>query len=84
MTNEKIIENLKLIRKNYNKYDFTHALDCAIEAIEHQPEETEWLPHTMDRWVYAKCSVCGYVANTKTKYCPDCGRKAKEANNEQS
>ena len=34
MTNEKAIENLKLIKKQFHKYDFTLPLDMAISALE--------------------------------------------------
>ena len=33
MTNEKAIENLKLIRKQFHKYDFTLSLDMATAEI---------------------------------------------------
>ena len=34
-----------------------------------------WLEHQEGRWIYAKCSVCNSVQNTKTNYCKDCGAK---------
>ena len=39
MTNEEItktVENLKMIRKQFNKYEFTHSIDLAIKALEEQ------------------------------------------------
>lgn len=38
MTNEQIIDNLKAIRKQFNKYEYTHAIDLAIFNIQrHDP-----------------------------------------------
>ena len=34
MTNKDAIKNLKLIQKQFNKYDFTEAINHAIRAIE--------------------------------------------------
>lgn len=34
MNKDKVVENLKLIKKQFRKYDFTAALDYAIEAVE--------------------------------------------------
>ena len=34
MTRAEAIKNLEAIKKQFHKYDFTHALDMAIEALE--------------------------------------------------
>lgn len=33
MTRAEAIKNLEAIKKQFHKYDFTHALDMAIEAL---------------------------------------------------
>lgn len=40
-------------------------------------EEGEWIPHQDGRWIYAKCSKCGAIKDTRTKFCPDCGKPMK-------
>lgn len=43
MTKEEItkaVENLKKIRKQFNKYEFTHSIDLAIDALEEQERPT--------------------------------------------
>lgn len=48
MTKEEItkaVDNLKKIRKQFNKYEFTHSIDLAIDALEEQERPTgEWIP----------------------------------------
>lgn len=34
-----------------------------------------WIDHQEDRWIYAKCSECETVHDTRTNYCPHCGAK---------
>lgn len=34
-----------------------------------------WIDHQEDRWIYAKCSECGTIHDTRTNYCPHCGAK---------
>lgn len=45
----------------------------AVEAGE-VIEEGEWIPHQDGRFIYAKCSKCGAIKDTRTKFCPDCGK----------
>lgn len=43
MTKEEItkaVDNLKKIRKQFNKYEFTHSIDLAIDALEEQERPT--------------------------------------------
>lgn len=42
----------------------------------------KWEDVTMGRWIYAKCSVCGTVHDTKTKFCPNCGAQMCERGDE--
>lgn len=37
-----------------------------------------WLEHREGRWIYAECSACNSVQDTKTNYCPNCGAKMNE------
>ena len=43
MKKEEIIKNLKLIQKQFHKYDFTESLRLAMMAVEESPE---WIPIT--------------------------------------
>lgn len=40
-----------------------------------EPKTGHWINHQEDRWIYAKCSECGTVHDTRTNYCPNCGAK---------
>ena len=37
-----------------------------------------WIDHQEDRWIYAKCSECETVHDSRTNYCPHCGAKMQE------
>ena len=32
-----------------------------------------WIDYRENRWIYARCSECGTVHDTKTNFCPYCG-----------
>jgi len=80
MTKEEItkaVDNLKKIRKQFNKYEFTHSIDLAIDALEERERPTgEWI---FDGFCFSsskfKCSICHYPELEKTNYCPTCGAK---------
>ena len=38
-----------------------------------------WIDYQKNRWIYAQCSECGTVHDTKTNYCPNCGAKMEES-----
>ena len=38
-----------------------------------QPKTGHWIDHQEGRWIYAKCSKCETVHDTRTNYCPNCG-----------
>lgn len=38
----------------------------------------QWIDHQQGSWIYAKCSECNTVHDTKTYYCPNCGAKMDE------
>lgn len=40
-------------------------------------EEGEWIPHQEGWYIYAKCSKCGVIQDTRSKFCPDCGKPMK-------
>jgi hypothetical protein len=45
------------------------------------PQESKtghWIDHQEGRWIYAKCSECETVHDTRTNYCPNCGCKMYE------
>ena len=46
------------------------ASDEAEKALKRQTGE--WIDHQDGRWIYAKCSECGTVHDTKSNYCPSC------------
>ena len=78
MTKEEItkaVDNLKKIRKQFNKYEFTHSIDLAIDALEGQEQPTgKWIECTKsgmplteygrimgEKWYGFKCSRCNYI-----------------------
>lgn len=40
-----------------------------------------WINYQKNIWIYAQCSECGTVHDTKTNYCPNCGAKMEEGEN---
>ena len=55
------------------------------DEIENIPPVTaekvgHWIDHQEDRWIYAKCSECETVHDTRTNYCPNCGAKMEVKN----
>lgn len=57
MTKEEITkagENLKKIRKQFNKYEFTHSIDLAIDALEERDRPT-------GKYTYADGYTQGYI-----------------------
>ena len=52
-----------------------------LELLEQEPRKGHWI----DRWDKVllcedkNCSVCGYLAQTKYNYCPNCGADMREA-----
>ena len=59
--------------------EWCYERNCVIVAREDFPRlevrHGRWLEHREDRWIYAKCSVCNSVHDTKTNYCPACGAR---------
>lgn len=69
--NEKAVEKLKMIRKQYNRYEITHSIDLAIKALEERPT-VEWI---IENDVYCICPFCNFKDVKYSNYCPDCGAK---------
>lgn len=84
LTNKQAAE---LIRK-YDAYgcgychqggeEYPEAFEMAAKALEAEPQHGQWIDEQDGRWIYAKCSLCGTVHNTKTNYCPHCGADMRE------
>ena len=51
-------------------------------SLEQEPKTGHWIDHQEDRWIYAKCSECGTIHDTRTNYCPYCGSKMQEVEHE--
>ena len=45
------------------------------KLLKQEPNTGHWIDHQEDRWIYAKCSECGTVHDTRTNYCPNCGAR---------
>lgn len=48
-----------------------------VKLMEGEPAEKvgHWIDHQEDRWIYAKCSECETIHDTRTNYCPNCGSR---------
>ena len=75
MTREEAIEELyRIVENQYRSAEKDkEALSMAIKALEQEPKTGHWIDHQEGRWIYAKCSECGTVHDTRTNYCPNCG-----------
>ena len=51
--------------------------EMAIKALEQEPKTGHWIDHQEGRWIYAQCSECGTVHDTRTNFCPNCGTRMK-------
>lgn len=80
MTKEEIIRNLKYtMEKHKNDTVSTFGTNISVmckdilDFLEQEPKIGQWIDHQEGKWIYAKCSECGTVHDTKTNYCPNCG-----------
>lgn len=48
---------------------------CQLPPVKPAEKTGHWIDHQEDRWIYAKCSECETVHDTRTNYCPHCGEK---------
>lgn len=86
MTKEKAIKKLEHYRYclnfQYGWYgkDDDEAFDMAIKALSAE-NTAEWISHEEDDLKISEyqCSKCDYWTDYNTKYCPNCGRKMKGA-----
>ena len=46
-----------------------------IKELEQEPKTGHWIDHQEDKWIYAQCSECETVHDTRTNYCPNCGAR---------
>ena len=83
MTNENAIRILHWLKPSYTNienFDFTQAIEMAIEALEKQMP-MKLLPPEMgiDGRVITPCGYCGEELPKKAfyEYCPYCGQKIK-------
>lgn len=83
MTNEKAISILRWLKPSYTNtenFDFTQAIEIAIEALEKQIP-MKLLPPEMgiDGRIITPCGYCGEELPKKAfyEYCPYCGQKIK-------
>lgn len=83
MTNEKAISILHWLKPSYTNienFDFTQAIEIAIEALEKQMP-MKLLPPEMgiDGRIITPCGYCGEELPKKAfyEYCPYCGQKIK-------
>ena len=95
MTKEEItkaVDNLKKIRKQFNKYEFTHSIDLAIDVLKEQERPTgEWIvvEKMLNIWACSNCKeeYCSETGGTPSQwdynYCPNCGARM-EAENDSS
>ena len=49
------------------------------KTIDAKPERKngKWHDHQEGDWIYAKCSLCGAVQDSRSNFCPNCGAKMK-------
>lgn len=69
---------LEIIRKCHCEEWVKADIGAPIEALQSvNPAENvgHWIDHQEDRWIYAKCSECETVHDTRTNYCPNCGSR---------
>ena len=59
------------------------ALEIAVRAMADVRKTGCWKMVQRDRWIYAKCSICVNISNTRTPYCAYCGARM-EANYDNS
>lgn len=92
MTKEEItkaVDNLKKIRKQFNKYEFTHSIDLAIDALEGQEQPTgKWITVHYAREElncpeksmldFVKCPFCETIHQGRHNFCSRCGAKMKK------
>lgn len=60
----------------YKSFDIVEAeVIKALPPVTPAEKVGHWIDHQDDRWIYAKCSECGTVHDTRSNYCPNCGSR---------
>lgn len=84
MTKTYELPNEKMIMADVNEKGHTatvsvYVLEDLVKAVN---KSGKWIDYQDGRWIYAKCSECGTVHDTRSNYCPSCGAKMEsEVNN---
>ena len=69
MDEERTVENYKALLKECYK---------TLSPVTPKQKMGRWIDYQKNIWIYAQCSECGTVHDTKTNYCPNCGAKMVE------
>lgn len=73
MTAEEAIRKLSVVYLG-KALVFKEACEMGIEAIKQQ-KRSKWVDYRDGAWMYAKCTSCLTVHDTKTRYCSSCGAR---------
>lgn len=46
-----------------------------LPSVRPQEQAGKWLEHENGRWIYAKCSECKTIHDSRSNYCPFCGAR---------
>ena len=68
---------LDAIRKSRFLVDAKQIIDD-LPSVTPKQKMGHWIDYQKNIWIYAQCSECGTVHDTKTNYCPNCGAKMVE------
>ena len=68
---------LDAIRKSRFLVDAKQIIDD-LPSVTPKQKMGHWINYQKNIWIYAQCSECGTVHDTKTNYCPNCGAKMVE------
>lgn len=72
MDEERTVENYKALLKECYE---------VLPSVTPKQKMGHWIDYQKNRWIYAQCSECGTVHDTKTNYCPNCGAKMEVSEN---
>ena len=66
----------------YDTLSYASARNIIRELPSVTQKSGKWIDHQDGRWIYAKCSECGTVHDTRSNYCPSCGAKMESEDEE--
>ena len=77
MTREEAIHFAKCLKNNWtiNFDDLKDFCDMAIEALDANTIQGEWIDRGEDRIIRWQCSACGNRETHIYNYCPECGAR---------